>query len=65
MIETKKESYITSRHFNERYLCSTSLSGYVKVQIIEQVYSKEQSKIEEVLSIEKDVKVNYSHLLIG
>ena len=35
--------------FNEKYLCSTSSYGYVKVQIIEQVYSKDTSKIEDVL----------------
>ena len=37
-IKTKKERCGTSRHFNEKYLFSTSPFGYVKVQIIEQVY---------------------------
>ena len=37
-IKTKKERCGTSRHFNEKCLCSTSPFGYVKVQTIEQVY---------------------------
>ena len=48
-IKTKKERCGTSRHFNEKCLCSTSPFGYVKVQIIEQVYSEDPSNIEEVL----------------
>ena len=48
-IKTKKECCGTSRHFNERCLCSTFPFGYVKVQIIEQVYLEHPSKIEEVL----------------
>ena len=48
-IKTKKERCGTSRHFNEKCLCSTSDFGYVKVQVIEQVYSEHPSKIEEVL----------------
>ena len=35
--------------FNEKCLCSTSPYGYVKVQIIELVYSKDTTKIEDVL----------------
>ena len=42
-IKTKKERCGTSRHFNEKCLCSTSPFGYVKVQIIEQVYSEDPS----------------------
>ena len=48
-IKTRKERCGTSRHFNEKYLCSTSPFGYAKVQIIEQVYSEDSSNIEEVL----------------
>ena len=48
-IKTKKERCGTSRHFNEKCLCSTSPFGYVKVQIIEQIYSEDPSNIEEVL----------------
>ena len=44
-IKTKKERCGTSRHVNESYPCSTSPFGYVKVQIIEQAYSKDTSKI--------------------
>ena len=47
-IKTKKERCGTSRHFNEKCLCSTSLFGYVKVQIIEQVFSEDPSNIEEM-----------------
>ena len=39
-IKTKKERSGTSRHFNEKCLCSTSPFRYVKVQIIKQVYSE-------------------------
>ena len=42
-IKTKKERCGTSRHFNEKCLCSTSLFGYVKVQVIEQVYLQSHS----------------------
>ena len=48
-IKTKKERCGTSRHFNEKWLCSPSPFRYVKVQIIEQVYSEDPSNIEEVL----------------
>ena len=48
-IKTKKERCGTSRHFNEKCSCSASPFGYVKVQIIEQVYSEDPSNIEEVL----------------
>ena len=48
-IKTKKECCVTSIHFNEKCLCSASLFGYVKVQIIEMIYSEDQSNIEEVL----------------
>ena len=48
-IKTKKERCVTSRHFNEKCLCSTSPFGYAKVQINEQVYSENPSNIEEVL----------------
>ena len=41
-----KEHCGTSRHLNEKCLCSTSPFGYVKVQIIEQVYSEDPSNIE-------------------
>ena len=65
-IKTKKERCGTSRHFNEKCLCSTSPFGYVKVQIIEQVYSEDPSNIEEVLWYEKDIgKVNFSQLPMG
>ena len=65
-IKTKKERCGTSRHFNEKYLCSTSPFGYVKVQIIEQVYSQQPSKIEEVLWYrERSGKVNCSQLPMG
>ena len=40
-IKTKKERCGTSRHFNEKGLCSTSPFGYVKVQTIDQVYSED------------------------
>ena len=36
-VKTKKERCGTSKHFNEKCLCSTSPFGYVRVQIIEQV----------------------------
>ena len=42
-IERRKERCCTSRHFNEKCLCSTSLFGYVKVQVIEQVYLQSHS----------------------
>ena len=59
-MKTKNVHRGTSRHFNGKGLCSTSLFGCVKVQIIEQVYSEDPSNLEEVLSIEKDTgKVNY------
>ena len=48
-IKTKKKRCVTSRHFNEKCLCSTSPFGYAKVQINEQVYSENPSNIEEVL----------------
>ena len=48
-IKTKKKRCGTSRYFNEKCLCSTSPTGYVKVQIIEQVYSEHPWKIEEML----------------
>ena len=48
-IKTKKEPCVTSRHFIEKCLCSTSPFGYVKVQIIEQVYSEDPSNIEKAL----------------
>ena len=48
-IKTKKERGGTSRHFNEKCLYSTSPFGYVKVQIIEQVYSEDPSNMKEVL----------------
>ena len=32
-------------HFNKKCLCSTSPFGYVKVQIIEQVYLEDPSNI--------------------
>ena len=61
-----KEHCGTSRHLNEKCLCSTSPFGYVKVQIIEQVYSEDPSNIEEVLWYEKDIgKVNFSQLPMG
>ena len=42
-IKTKKERCGTSRHFNEKCSCSASPFGYVKFQIIEQVYSEDPS----------------------
>ena len=48
-IKTKKERCVTSRHFNEKCLCSTSPFGYAKVQMNEHVYSEGPSNIEEVL----------------
>ena len=47
--KSKNEHCGTSGHFNEKCLCSTCPFGYVKVQIIEQVYSEDPSNIEEVL----------------
>ena len=43
----KKVRCGTSRHFIKKCLCSASLFGYLKVQIIEQVYSEDPSKNEE------------------
>ena len=37
-LKTKTECVGTSRHFNEKCLCSTSRFGYVKIQMIKQVY---------------------------
>ena len=48
-IKIKKGRGVTSRRLNEKCLRSTSPFGYVTVQIIEQVYSKDPSNIEEVL----------------
>ena len=48
-IKTKMERCCTSRHFNEKCLCSASLFGYVKVQVIEQVFSEDPSNNEKVL----------------
>ena len=47
--KTKQDYCGTSGRFNENCLYSISLSGYVRVQIIEQVYSEDPSKIEEML----------------
>ena len=48
-VKTKKKCCGTSRHFNEKCLCSASPFGYIKVQIIEQLYSEDPSNTEEVL----------------
>ena len=45
----RKKRCGTPRHFGEKCLCSSSNLGYVKVQIIEQVYCEDESKIEEGL----------------
>ena len=47
-IKIKKGRGGTSRRLNEKCLRSTSPFGYVTVQIIEQVYSKDPSNIKEV-----------------
>ena len=65
-VKTKKVRCGTSRHFIKKCLCSTSLFGYLKVQIIEQVYSEDPSKNEEVPWLEKDTgRVNCSQLAMG
>ena len=40
-IKTKIDRCGTSRHLNGKQLCFNSPFGYVKVQIIEQVYSED------------------------
>ena len=49
-----------SRHFIESVCFALLLLGYLEVQIVEQVYSKDPSKIEEVLWLKTDTgKVNF------
>ena len=65
-IKTIKERCHTSRHLNERCLCSTSPFGYVKVQIIEQVYLEDHQQLKKCFSMEKDaVKIKYLQLPMG
>ena len=60
-IKTKKEHCVTSRHFNEDCLCSTSPFPYVTVTIVKQVCSEDPSKTEEVLWYRENIgKGNYS-----
>ena len=65
-LKKKKERCGTSRCLNANCLCSTSSFGYVKVQIIEQVYSKDPSKLKKCFGEEKDAgKFSDSQLPIG
>ena len=57
VIKTKKNRWGASRHFNEKCLRSISPFGYAKAQIVEQVYSEEPLKIEEVLWYIKKILV--------
>ena len=51
--KAKKGRCGISRNFNEKWLWSTSPFEYVKVEIIEQVYSEDPSKIKEMVCYSK------------
>ena len=65
-IKTKKERCGTSRHFNEKCLCSTSPFGYLKFKSLNRFTQKTHQILKKCFGTEKDTgKVNFSQLPMG